>query len=89
MPEFGNYQNITCVKCRSSENAKTKRMLNAEARETSKQMVGDFPGLGKRQNKRWETFPGLGKRPGKQRDKKQETCFNHLIKKGIYYGKRK
>ena len=62
-----------------------------------------MPGLGKRQNKRWETFPGLGKRPdkrretfpglgkrhSKRRDEKQETCFNHLIKKGIYYGKRK
>ena len=89
MPEFGNYQNITGVKCRSSENAKTKRMLNAGARETSKQMVGDFPRLGKRQNKRWETFPGRGKRHSKRRDEKQETCFNHLIKKGIYYGKRK
>lgn len=48
-----------------------------------------FPGLGKRQNKRRETFPGLGKRHSKRRDEKQETCFNHLIKKGIYYGKRK
>ena len=51
MPEFGNYQNITDVKCRSSENVKTKRVLNSEARETSKQMVGDFPGLGKRHSK--------------------------------------
>ena len=48
-----------------------------------------FPKLGKRQNKWWETFPGLGKRHSKRRDEKQETCFNHLIKKGIYYGKRK
>ena len=48
-----------------------------------------MPGLGKRQNKRWETFTGRGKRHSKRRDEKQETCFNHLIKKGIYYGKRK
>ena len=48
-----------------------------------------FPGLGKRPDKRWETFTGRGKRHSKRRDEKQETCFNHLIKKRIYYGKRK
>ena len=40
-----------------------------------------FPGLGKRPDKRWETFPGLGKRQNKQRDEKQETIYNHFIKK--------
>ena len=75
MPEFGNYQNITGVKCRSSENAKTKRMLNAEARETSKQTVGDFP--------------GARETPQQTTGRKTRNIFNHLIKKGIYYGKRK
>ena len=48
-----------------------------------------MPGLGKRPDKRRETFPVRGKRHSKRRDEKQETYFNHLIKKGIYYGKRK
>ena len=42
-------------------------MLNTEARQASRQTTGDFP--------------KLGKRPGKQRDKKQETIYNHFIKK--------
>ena len=42
-------------------------MLNAEARQASRQTTGDFP--------------KLGKRPGKRRDKKQEIIFNHFIKK--------
>ena len=89
MPEFGKRQNITCVKCRSSENAKTKRMLNAGVRKTPKQTVGDFPGARETSKQTVGDFPGLGKRHSKRRDEKQETCFNHLIKKRIYYGKRK
>ena len=81
MPEFGKRQNITCVKCRGSENVKTKRMLNAGARETSKQMAGDFPGARETSKQTVGDFPGLGKRHSKRRDEKQETCFNHLIKK--------
>ena len=51
-------------------------MLNAEARQASRQTTGDFP--------------KLGKRPGKQRDEKQETIYNHFnLKKHFYYGKRK
>ncbi len=42
-------------------------MLNAEARQASRQTTGDFP--------------KLGKRPGKRRDEKQETIYNHFIKK--------
>ena len=42
-------------------------MLNAEARQASRQTTADFPKLGKRQ--------------GKRGDKKQEIIFNHLIKK--------
>ena len=42
-------------------------MLNAEARQASRQTTGDFP--------------KLGKRLGKQRDEKQETIYNHFIKK--------
>ena len=32
---------------------------------------------------------GAGNATANDGTKKQETCFNHLIKKGIYYGKRK
>ena len=42
-------------------------MLNAGVRQASRQTTGDFP--------------KLGKRPGKRRDEKQETIYNHLIKK--------
>ena len=45
-------------------------MLNAEARQASRQTAGDFP--------------KLGKRLGKQRDKKQETIYNHFNLKNIF-----
>ena len=67
MPEFEKRQNKTCVKFRGSGNVKTNGGRLSGARETSKQTTGDFPKLGKRHSKR--------------RDEKQETCFNHLIKK--------
>ena len=67
MPEFGKRQGITDVKCRSSANAPANDGRLSEARQASRQTTGDFP--------------KLGKRPGKQRDKKQETIYNHFIKK--------
>ena len=45
-------------------------MLNAEARQASRQTTGDFP--------------KLGKRLGKQRDEKQETIYNHFNLKNIF-----
>ena len=65
-------------------------MLNFEARETSKQTTGDFPGARETSKQMVGDFPKLGKRLGKQRDEKQETIYNHFnLKKHFYYGKRK